>query len=73
MILFPIEDLAQADEMAKRILTKEKIDRQLCGQSLSTLLMGIKDNHSRRVTFHTKDGLEDKIDKLTVMIGKIGS
>ena len=28
-ILFPIEDLRQAVEMAKRILTKEKIDGQL--------------------------------------------
>ena len=28
-ILFPIEDLRQAVETAKRILTKEKIDRQL--------------------------------------------
>ena len=28
-ILFPIEDLRQAVEMAKRILTKEKLDKQL--------------------------------------------
>ena len=28
-ILFPIEDLRQAVETAKRILTKEKLDRQL--------------------------------------------
>ena len=34
-ILFPIDDLRQAVETAKRILTKEKIDRQLTGQSLS--------------------------------------
>ena len=27
-ILFPIEDLRQAVETAKRILTKEKLDRQ---------------------------------------------
>ena len=32
-ILFPIEDLRQAVEAAKRILTKEKLDRQLSGQS----------------------------------------
>ena len=32
-ILFPIEDLRQAVEIAKRILTKEKLDRQLTGQS----------------------------------------
>ena len=32
-ILFPIEDLRQAVETAKRILAKEKIDRQLSEQS----------------------------------------
>ena len=31
-ILFPIEDLRQVVETAKRILTKEKLDKQLTGQ-----------------------------------------
>ena len=35
-VLFPIEDLRQAVETGKRILMKEKIDRQLAGQSSST-------------------------------------
>ena len=72
-ILFPIEDLRQTVETAKRIVTKEKIDRQLFGQSSSTPFMSIKDNHSRRVTFDTRDELGDKIDKLTVMIGKLAA
>ena len=42
LVLFPIEDLRQAVETAKRILTKEKIDRQLTGQSSSTPFMNIK-------------------------------
>ena len=42
-ILFPIEDLRQAVETARRILTKEKLDRQLSGQSLSTSFMGIRE------------------------------
>ena len=33
--------------------------------------MSIKDNYSRRVTFDTREELEDKIDKLAVMIGKL--
>ena len=70
-ILSPIEDLRQAVETAKRILTKEKIDKQLLGQSSSTPFMSIKDNHSRRVSFDTKEELGDKIDKSTVMIGKL--
>ena len=32
-ILFPIEDPRQAVETAKRILTKEKLDKQMTGQS----------------------------------------
>ena len=39
-VLFPLVDLQQAVETAKRILTKEKIDRQL-GQSSSTPFMNI--------------------------------
>ena len=41
--LFPINDLRQAIETAKRILTKEKMDRQLSGQYLSTSFMSIRD------------------------------
>ena len=58
-ILFPIEDLRQAVEKAKRILTKEKIDRQLSGQSSSIPFMSIKDSHSRKVSFDTREELGD--------------
>ena len=70
-ILFPIEDLRQAVETVKRILTKEKLDKQLSGQSSSTPFMGIRDSHNRKVSFDTKEELGDKIDKLAVMIGKL--
>ena len=60
-------------ETAKRILTKEKIDRQLSGQCLSTPFMSMTDNHSRRVTFDTREQLKDKIDKLAVVIGKLAA
>ena len=72
-ILFPIDDLWQAVETAKRILTTEKIDRQLSGQTSPTPFMSIKDNHSRKVTFDTGDELGDKIDKLAVMIAKLAA
>ena len=39
--LFPIMDLRQKVETAKRIIMKEKIDRQLEGQTSSTLFMSI--------------------------------
>ena len=69
-ILFPIEDFREAVETAKRILTREKIDRQLSGHSLSTPFMSIKDSHNRKDSFDTREELGDKIDKLAVMIGK---
>ena len=33
--------------------------------------MSIKDNYSKKVTFYTQDRLEDKINKLAIMIGKL--
>ena len=69
-VLFPIMDLRQAVEMVKRILTKEKIDRQLAGQTASTPFMNIRECLKRRVAFDMTEGMEQKIDKLTVMMGK---
>ena len=37
-ILFPIDNLREAVETAKRLLTKEKIDRQMTGQSTSLFM-----------------------------------
>ena len=35
-ILFPIEDLRQVVDTAKRILTKEKLDKQVTGQTFTS-------------------------------------
>ena len=40
-VLFPLEDLRQAVETAKKILTKEKRDRQLADQSSPTPFMNM--------------------------------
>ena len=72
-ILFPIEDLRQVVDTAKRILTKEKLDRQLTRQSSSIPFMSIRDGHNRKVSFDTKEELGDQIDKLAVMIGKLAT
>ena len=61
-ILFPIEDLRQAVETAKRILTKEKLDKQLTGQTSTSPFMNIREGASRKVSFDTRDKLGDKID-----------
>ena len=72
-ILFPIEDLRQAVEMAKGILTKEKLDKQLTGQTSTRPFMNIREGINRKVSFDTRDELGDKIDKLTVMLGKLSA
>ena len=70
-VLFPIMDFRQAVETAKRVLMKEKIDRQLAGQSSWAPCMNMRDNPSKRVTFNMTDDIEQKVDKLTVMMGKL--
>ena len=59
--------------MAKRILTKEKLDKQLTGQTSTSQFMSIMDGTNRKVSFNTRDELGDKIDKLTVMLGRLAA
>ena len=70
-VLFPTEDLRVVVDTAKRMLTKEKIDKQLVGQASSTPFMSIRDSQSKRVSFNRPDDLEQKIDRLTVLMGKL--
>ena len=63
-VLFPIADLRLAVETAEGILTKEKIDKQLAGQTSSTPFMSVRDGLSKRVIFNVVDDLEQKIDRL---------
>ena len=57
-VLFPIDNLHKAVETTKRFLTKEKIDRQMTGQS-STPFMKFSDKKSRKtVLFDARDILE---------------
>ena len=72
-ILFPIEDLRQAVETAKRILTKEKLDKQLMGQTSTSPFMNIIDETERTLSFNARDELGDKIDKLTVMMSRLAA
>ena len=72
-ILFPIEDLRQAVDTAKRILTKEKLDKQLTGQTSTSPFMSVREGTDRRVSFNTRDELGDKIDKLSVVMSKLAA
>ena len=70
-VLFCIEDLRVVLDMAKRMLTDEKIDKQLAGQMSSTPFMSMRDSQSKRVSFNTPDYLEQKIERLIVMMGRL--
>ena len=59
-ILFSIEDLRQAVVTAKRILTKEKLDKQLTGQTSTGPFMSIRDGTERKVSFKDRDELGTK-------------
>ena len=68
-VLFPIEDLRVMVDTAKEMLTKEKIDKQLAGQSSSTPFMSMRESQGKKVSFNMQDDLEQKIDKLMVTDG----
>ena len=70
-ILFQIEDRRKAVDTAQRILTKEKLDKQLTGQTSTSPFMSIRDGTERRVPFNTRDELGDKIDKLILVMSKL--
>ena len=68
---FPDNGLKTSSRNSKGNLTKEKIDRQLAGQTSSTPFMNIKEGYSKKVTFNTMESIEQKIDKMTVMMHKL--
>ena len=72
-ILFSIEYLKQAVETVKRILTKEKLDKQLTGQTSTTPFMNVRDGTERKISFNARDELGDKIDMLTVMMSRLAA
>ena len=70
-ILFPIEDLRAVVDTAKRMLTKEKWDKQLAGQTFSTPFMNLRDSQDKKVSFNMRDDLEQKIAELMIMMDKL--
>ena len=76
-ILYPINELTAAVEMAKSVLTKEKIDKQRTGQSSTSPFMkanqGSKKNCKKGVSIGALEPIErnsDNIDKLTSLVNK---
>ena len=73
-VLFPIDNLREAGETAKRFLTKEKIDRQMAGQS-STPFMKLNDKKGKKaVSFDARDVLKrnsKNMERMTVLMEKM--
>ena len=72
-VLFPINNLCEAVETAKRFLTKEKIDRQMTGQSL-TPFMKLNDKKRKTVSFDTRDVLKrtsENMEQMTALMDKM--
>ena len=66
-------DLRQTVDTAKRILTKEKLDKQLTGQTSTSPFMNVRDETERKVSFNARYELGDKIDKLTVVMSRLAA
>ena len=72
-VLFSIDNLHDAVETAEQFLTKEKIDRQMTGQS-STPFMKLTDKKRKSVTFDAKDVLEktsENMERMTALMDKM--
>ena len=72
--LFPINNLRDAVDAAKRVLTTEKLDKHLSGQTVnSTPFMKIGDtSHSgRKVSINAQDSIGEKTENLTSMMYKM--
>ena len=82
LTLINVNNLRDAIDLAKRVLTKEKLDRQLTGQSSTPFMKATSssDSHSSQdhqkkdVTFGTMETLErnsDHIDRLTLLVSDL--
>ena len=54
-------------------MTKEKLDKQLAGQTSTSPFMNVRNGRERKVSFNTKDEFGDKIDKLTVVMSRLAA
>ena len=70
-ILFPINNLRDAVDAVKRVLTKEKLDKQLSGQAVtSTPFMKVGDVSclGQKVSFNAQDSIGKQLQNFTSMV-----
>ena len=66
-VLFPMDNLHEAVETAKRFLTKEKTDRQMIGQSTAPF-MKLTEKKKKSVTFDARNALEKTSENMERMM-----
>ena len=69
--LFPINNLRDAVDATKRVLTKEKLGKHLSGQAVNStpfMKMGDTSHSGRKVSINAQDLIIEKIENLTSMI-----
>ena len=73
-ILFPINNLQEAVDAAKRVLTKENVDKQLSGQTANStpfMKMGDTAHPGKKVSINPQDLIGEKLENLTSMMYKM--
>ena len=72
--MFPINNLREAVDATKRVLTKEKLDKHLSGKTVNTIpFMKMRDtSHSgKKVSINAQDSIREKTENLTSMMYKM--
>ena len=73
-ILFPINNLQKAVDAAKRVLTKEKLDKQLSRQTANStpfMKMGDTVHPGKKMSIKFQDSIEERLENLTSMMYKM--
>ena len=72
--MFPINNLQEAVDAAKRVLRKEKLDKQLSGQTAnSTPFMKMEDtmHPGKKISIKPQDSTEERLKNMTSMMYKM--
>ena len=70
-ILFPINNLRDTVDSMKRVLTKEKLDKHLSGQTVNStpfMKMGDTSHSGKKVSINAQYSIREKIENLTSMM-----
>ena len=72
--MFPINNLQEAVDAAKRVLMKEKLDKHLSGQTTnSTPFMKMEGtvHQCKKISIKPQDSIKERLENLTSMMYKI--